>query len=204
MDCRHYEEHELGQLDAQAFAAHAESCPTCQRLLASDRQLLAAARQLREPVDTGALWPQLRRRLEQEMSPQPSRRWRLVGGWAWKAAAVVTLAAAGTLLWSQRPRPEPGRLLNASALERVEAAEREYEAAIARLEEESLETMPLDPEVRALLDEKLAIIDMQIGECRRAARHNPGNAHVRHYLLAALQAKRAALEELAEPENGSG
>jgi len=47
-----------------------------------------------------------------------------------------------------------------------------------------------------LYREKLETIDAQIERCQEALAANPANAHIRRYLLAALQDKKAALADL--------
>jgi len=53
----------------------------------------------------------------------------------------------------------------------------------------------------SLYRDKLAAIDAQIDKCREALDSNPGNAHIRQYLLAALQDKRQALADVLGSES---
>jgi hypothetical protein len=89
--------------------------------------------------------------------------------------------------------------LEGAALEKVEQKEREYAAAIAELERVTSSQMAkLDLELMLLYRDRLETIDAQIARCREALATNPGNAHIRRYLLAALQDKTETLRELAK------
>jgi hypothetical protein len=49
-----------------------------------------------------------------------------------------------------------------------------------------------------LYRDRLETIDAQIARCQEALAENPSNAHIRRYLLAALQDKKETLRELAQ------
>jgi predicted metal-dependent hydrolase len=54
----------------------------------------------------------------------------------------------------------------------------------------------LDLELEFLYRERLEVIDAQIAKCREAVAANPANAHIRRYLMAALQDKKETLAEV--------
>jgi len=84
----------------------------------------------------------------------------------------------------------------------VERAERSYSRAIDELEALARPRLAaLDPDRMFLYRDRLGIIDEQIEQCRAELAGNPANAHVRRYLLAALQDKKKTLEALL-PEYG--
>jgi hypothetical protein len=90
-------------------------------------------------------------------------------------------------------------LLAGKALKQVEAKEREYEEAIAEMERlAEPQLAKLDADLMMLYRDRLATIDAQIVRCKEAAARNPANAHIRRYLLAALQDKQETLQELVE------
>jgi hypothetical protein len=59
----------------------------------------------------------------------------------------------------------------------------------------------MDIQMMSLYRDKLAVIDAQIGKCRDALDSNPGNAHIRRYLLAALQDKHQTLADMLGSTN---
>ncbi len=93
-------------------------------------------------------------------------------------------------------------LLAGSALERVEKLEREYVQAIRELEKEATPHMAqLDMELMLLYRDRLETIDAQIERCQEALETNPANAHIRRYLLTALQDKKETLVEIVRQQS---
>ena len=115
----------------------------------------------------------------------------------WRIAALLFLALAGFLYYrQQQPLPVKG-LLAEKALQRVEAAEADYLQAIAGLEAAAGPRLTaLPPDLASLYRTRLEAIDAQIIRCREALAANPANAHIRRYLLAALQDKKETLRSI--------
>ena len=89
--------------------------------------------------------------------------------------------------------------LAGAALVQVEQKEKEYSAAIAELEAVALPQMAkLDTDLMLLYRDRLETIEAQIERCKEALATNPANAHIRRYLLAALQDKKETLKELVD------
>ena len=62
----------------------------------------------------------------------------------------------------------------------------------------------MDPSLMLLYRDKLETIETQIAYCKEALIDNPANAHIRRYLLIALQDKKKALQEIiSNPINAS-
>ena len=79
----------------------------------------------------------------------------------------------------------------------MEYTEQNYIDAIEQLEKEATPKMAgLDLDLMLLYRDKLETIDQQIEHCRVAIKNNPGNAHIRRYMLAALQDKEETLQEI--------
>ena len=196
MDCKQYEEWDVGRLDGKRFRAHAQDCVDCQRHLHEDERLMALARSHQGTVEAPRLWLRIEKTLRDEQSHAYS--WT---PWIWKAAAVL-LVGLGLGYALYRPTaPAPSGLLTDSALAQIEHAEREYIEAIAQLElQAQAKLSQLDPDLSLLYREKLDAISEQVELCREATEENPANAHVRRYLLAALQDKNSTLKELMEYE----
>ncbi len=112
-------------------------------------------------------------------------------------AAALALVAVGLAAWFLFIRPSPGTgsgLMADAALARVETEEREYAAAIEALEAKAGPKLAeMDFSLMALYRDRLETIDAQIERCREAIDRNPWNAHIRKYMLAALQDKRNTL-----------
>ena len=82
----------------------------------------------------------------------------------------------------------------------IERAEKDYLAAIESLERQVRPKLAASmTEETALYEDRLAVIDAQIDRCRLVLASNPGNAHIRRYLLAALQDKRQTLADALGP-----
>lgn len=114
-------------------------------------------------------------------------------------AAALILAVAVGIAVSRRPAA-PSGLLAGRALAEVERAEKDHLAAIESLERQVRPKLAASmTEVTALYEDRLAVIDAQIDRCRLVLASNPGNAHVRRYLLAALQDKRQTLADALGP-----
>jgi hypothetical protein len=111
--------------------------------------------------------------------------------------AALALVAVGVAAWFLFIRPSPGTgsgLMADAALARVETEEREYAAAIHDLEAKAEPKLAeMDFSLMALYRDRLETIDAQIERCREAIGRNPWNAHIRKYMLAALQDKKETL-----------
>lgn len=115
------------------------------------------------------------------------------------AGAALILAVAVGIAVSRRPAG-PSGLLAGRALAEVERAEKDHLAAIESLERQVRPKLAASmTEETALYEDRLAVIDAQIDRCRLVLASNPGNAHVRRYLLAALQDKRQTLADALGP-----
>lgn len=123
------------------------------------------------------------------------RRWPVLV----PAGAALILALAAGIAVSRRPAA-PSGLLAGRALDEVERAEKDHLAAIESLERQVRPKLAASmTEETALYEDRLAVIDAQIDRCRLVLASNPGNAHIRRYLLAALQDKRQTLADALGP-----
>lgn len=190
MTCERYEEYSQGAIEERRFADHASGCSKCQQLLAEDQKLLALAAQLRP-----------RRRVDERMwenveAALGRARWRRTG---WRFGRIAAVLVAGLGIWrlvSLEEAHEP-LLLNAEELSYAEQAEQACVAAIEALSAQAAaEGTPGDEEAGRLFSLRVAAIESHLRQCRDVASQNPGNAHVRRYLLAALQRKEAVFREM--------
>jgi hypothetical protein len=210
MTCGKYEAHEAGRLSGKEFAEHVRTCAECAELAVLDARLDTELAALRETVPDSGLWDRIETALgrEKPRAAAPDdllrrpRGGRLFAGLlgrkpllAAAGAAALLVLAIGAVLVLKKPIT-PSGILARQALANVEIKEREYADAIAALEKQAgpkIEAMDL--QMASLYRDKLAAINAQIEKCREALASNPGNAHIRSYLLAALHDKREALTD---------
>jgi hypothetical protein len=121
-----------------------------------------------------------------------------------KIAAVLVIAIGLSILLMIHQRVEKTNLLADSALQKVEAEEKEYEDAIQELEKIALPNLSdMKVELMFLYKDRLETIDTQITQCKEALNENPANAHIRRYLQLALQDKKETLREVLLYKNES-
>lgn len=213
-DCRRFQENlrrwTLDQ-DPQALRdleSHAASCRDCGRDWNLESELSAAAKTLVRDWESPYLWTRIRSDLQSSRNlrapwwralPFPSLLTACLLLAAVGAAAWLALPSAGGLLrgWAGDPK-----LLSERALRQTEDAEREYAAAIDRLENlarDRLEEQPDDP-LLASYRERLALIDEAIAECRRQIEENRFNAHLRQQMLVLYRDKRQTIADILNEE----
>ncbi len=193
MSCHEFDRYLHGHISKHDFLAHSASCTVCRNDKELDDRLLALAQSLRQSeLPNPVLWQNIKDRLPQK--PVRPSSW----AWVWRIAAVILLCAtAAFYYWQHLPAPTKG-LLADRALQKVEAKERDYMQAIDDLEKAAQPqwaALPVD--LQSLYRDRLQAIDGQIRRCREALTGNPANAHIRRYLLAALQDKAATLQLVA-------
>jgi hypothetical protein len=202
MNCEFYQKRELGEMAESEFSLHLATCSACQKLVAQDEQILTLAQSLQKPLASPLLWAKIENALRAEQQKNrrhrrinwPEQKWTL-----WRIAAVFLIGMGLGSYLIFKPKPSEPRLLAGAALQQVEKREREYTEAIAALERTALPQMAkLDAELMLLYRDRLETIDAQISRCKEALAENPSNAHIRRYLLAALQDKKETLRELVQ------
>jgi hypothetical protein len=126
--------------------------------------------------------------------------------WLAAAAAIIVATIVGVMpLLRQRQAPSPqasGAPAEAtveSVTAEFEAAEQHYQKAISDLETiAKQETGELDPQVAAVLQKNLAVIDQAIGESRAALQSQPASGTAQEGLFDALRTKVALLQQTVE------
>ena len=207
MSCNKLKRYELGKLGEAEFERHLKMCSSCQKRMEQDDRLMALSRSLKRPVEPPHLWDRIAKSLEEEQKKELSSgvtrpRWHPL--WLFPAAAMVLLVAAIGFYFLIEPGTQKSGLLADSALARVEKKENEYVKAIEELEQLVLPGMAnMNLELTLLYRDKLETIDDQIEQCREALAENPANAHIRRYMLAALQDKKQTLTEIRKTQKHS-
>jgi anti-sigma factor RsiW len=204
-----------GELDAIAerrVEAHLAHCESCRSLVADLRTIRAAAFTLDRREPPPDLLGRLRQALAAERAPargtwwpETAAAWRL---WLAAAAALALTTAIGVLplLRSDTnvsPVDGTGRVEATALVDSVEAdlraAESHYEKAIQGLEQIArLEGAALDPQVAAVLQKNLQVVDQAIDETRAALRQQPSSADAQDSLFEAMRTKVALLQQTVE------
>jgi hypothetical protein len=223
MDCSKYSEAiaELvdGTLDParqRELERHVESCAGCRALVADLKSIQAAAFTLDRIELPPHLIGSLRARIAEE--PVPSMRGRLLAfpasraarvAWLSAAAALVAVTTAGILSIG---RPDQGHQAERAAQvstdpadavrsvqAELQAATEHYEKAIQQLEQIARsDDGTLDPQVAAVFQKNLQVIDQAIGESRAALQTQPSSAMVQEGLFDAMRSKVALLQQTVE------
>jgi hypothetical protein len=175
------------------------------------RTIRAAAFTLDRREPPAEVWASLSRAVAKEPGAggrSPASR----GNWtAWLAAAAVLMLATVVGLWPLLRRADapggsgaaPTAAAPAPSVESVaaefEAAEQHYQKAIADLETIARqETGELDPQVAAVLQKNLTVIDQAISESRTALQSQPASSNAQQGLFDALRTKVALLQQTVE------
>jgi hypothetical protein len=203
-----------GTLDSPAedhLLAHLATCPDCRAMADDFKAIRLTARRLDQPVPPERVWTKLAAALEAERHER--RRWwpfAFAPAWHMAAAACVLLVVAGGITWTAwryvtppaaLVSTEPGQSavdpdLVRSVETELKLAEEHYEKAIAGLEQiTEAGRSTLDPQVAAVLQKNLSVIDQAIGESRDALRTQPGSDVAQESLFGALRSKVMLLQE---------
>jgi len=205
-----------GSLDAagrRALEAHVETCAACRALVADLKTIQAASFTLERRELPARAWDTIRTRIAIE--PLSDARGRVLawprtrsawGVWMAAAAALLLVTSAGiySLLHEPAPRDDsvaasdtPADL--ATVQEEFQAAEEHYDRAIRGLEQIARsQSGELDPQVAAVLQKNLQVIDRAIGESRAALQTQPASADAQDSLFDAMRTKVAVLQQTVE------
>ncbi len=204
-----------GRLDGAAqrnVERHLDVCDNCRALLTDLRTIRAAAFMLDRHEPAPSAWVRLKTAVAAEPAPTSrllGHRSRLVSSnwpvWLGAAAALILATLIGLLpLMSREAEPPAGAAAETGAsVESVaaefEAAERHYQKAIDDLQTiASQDTGELDPQLAAVLQKNLTVIDQAISESRAALRSQPASTNAQAGLFDALRTKVALLQQTVE------
>jgi anti-sigma factor RsiW len=205
-----YVDGELDPPDERGVERHLEACPACRGLVADLRTLRAAAFTLDRREPPSDLFARLHARVQAE--PAPVRRLGLPntrsawGTWLAAAAALIVATAVGLApLFTPRPPapaeappPDPASLVDSVQAD-LQAAEQHYDRAIQGLEQIARsDSSELEPQVAAVLQKNLQVVDQAIDESRAALRTQPASATAQEGLFEAMRTKVALLQQTVE------
>jgi hypothetical protein len=207
-----------GTLDAglrKEVEAHLVDCDACRALAQDFAAIRRGARELEPHTPPAYVWSKLAASLAAEqkrgflsrlVARGMSPTWEPIA-----ALAVVLIIVAGIsrVVWqqfsapSEAPRPvavAPAPTSDPELVQSVETelklAEEHYQKAIAGLEQITrTESAALDPQVSAVLQKNLAVIDEAIGESRTALQTQPTSEVAQESLFAALRNKVSLLQD---------
>lgn len=196
MSCIYFQHDSLHTLSETEIKDHIKSCSLCADRVSFENKILQEAHDL-TPINVDKdLWSKI------EINLKDKTNSKNIFILFWKHKIVFTAAASLFILASLftfyffTPVNSTGVLSHAAIL-KVEFSEQNYLQAIEDLEEEAQPILAnLEFDLMLLYHDKLETIQTQINLCREAINKNPGNAHIRRYMLAALQDKKETLNEI--------
>jgi anti-sigma factor RsiW len=198
--------------DRRRVEAHLVECNACRALADDFAAIRRASRDLERRVPSAEVWTKLSAALEHERAKRgtwPGRTW---SSWRPLAAAAVLILVAAVSSWmilrqpaeqAAAPRaaftpaaaPSDPELVQSVETE-LKLAEEHYQKAIAGLEQITrTESTALDPQVAAVLQKNLEVIDHAIGESRAALETQPTSEVAQESLFEALRNKVSLLQD---------
>jgi anti-sigma factor RsiW len=219
MNCEHcltrVDEYVDGTLPAAERAdveQHLAACAACAALARDFRAIRAAAGGLDRHAPPAYAWTKLAAALEIERERRLSYVGRIFrSGSAWQplATAALLLLLVGGMSWfvlqqfsASRPTTQQAVAPAAADPDLVQSVETElklaeehYQKAIAGLEQITRTgSAALDPQVAAVLQKNLEVIDQAIGESRQALQTQPTSEVAQESLFEALRNKVSLLQ----------
>ena len=200
----------LDPAEQRQIERHLEACAECRALVTDLRSIRASAFMLDRREPPAALWTTLQAAVAAEPKPRarilmmPNRgNW---GVWLGAAAALILATVIGLLPLLNRNAAAPVAEPEAAAEVTVDsvaaefaAAEEHYQKAINDLQTiATKDTGELDPQVAAVLQKNLTVIDQAITESRAALQTQPSNTNAQDGLFDALRTKVALLQQTVE------
>ena len=194
--------------DRKALDSHLVECAACRAMAADFNAIRHAARLLERHQPPAHVWTKISAAVDARPSRQPFGRM----GWRPLAIAATLIVLAGGTSWillrqssfttppSRAAAIPAGTPANAELAQSVETelklAEEHYQKAIAGLEQITRsESTTLDPQVAAVLQRNLEVIDHAIGESRAALQTQPTSDVAQESLFEALRNKVALLQD---------
>ncbi|HWI16306.1 MAG TPA: zf-HC2 domain-containing protein [Vicinamibacterales bacterium] len=210
-----------GRLDGAAernAERHLDGCAQCRALVEDLRSIRASAFMLDRREPKAETWQRIQAAVAAEPAPGrvlampvAVRRSLGEGGWAvWLGAAAALILATVIGLMplmnrqaehddTQAAAPEQEEVTVESVTAEFEAAEKHYQKAIDDLQTiANKDNGELDPQVAAVLQKNLTVIDQAITESRAALQSQPSSSNAQAGLFDALRTKVALLQQTVE------
>jgi hypothetical protein len=205
MSCEQLNKYETGRMSAEEFGLHVKGCASCRKQIIFDAQLDTELKSLKQPVHAPHLWERIEKSLEEEKKKHEIQRkggrslrlFRIKWFLLVPAAAMILASLGLGIYFGLKQRTPQSGILAQKTLEKIELKEGEYIQAINELEKTARPKLAgMDLQMMSLYRDRLAAIDSQLERCKEALASNPASAHIRRYLLAALQDKKQTLAEV--------
>lgn len=199
MICTYYQNDSLHTLSEKEREEHLKICPFCADRAEFEDQILQEAGRLQPLTPDPDLWEKIETKLLEKSQGEKQNIFKMIFShkMVFSAAALFILILSLSVFYFLSG--DSGKILSDGALARVEITEKNYQSAIDDLEKEAQSKMAgMDLDLMLLYRDKLETIDSQINRCREAIKRNPGNAHIRRYMLAALRDKKETLKEIID------
>jgi hypothetical protein len=190
--------------DIQLLEAHFSNCEACRTAAEDLRHIKEQAADLPRLIPPEDVWKRISTSLRHQ-NPQMARpsvkSWLWSNRWAVAASVLMVVSSfSAGVLWNRStaepPSGDTGELVNWVASELV-LAEQHYENAIGGLEkivEKEKQEGTLEPQVMAVLNDNLTLIENAIGESRAATQEQPESRIAQESLLQALRSKLSLLQ----------
>ena len=183
-------------LSMRTAEEHAAKCVSCAEKLEAWNDISATAKSMQTTWQNDLLWPRIERALREEKRRSPLRGFSRIA-----AVALLTLGLGSTMWFTMREQVREARfnekIIQNSAIDEVEEAERVHVRAIANLQkvaDAKLENT--DSPLMVSYKEKLMLLDEAIADCQANIDRNRQNAHLREQLLAMYSEKQQTLKDV--------
>ncbi len=199
-----YVDDELNSAEKQYLEKHLDGCSECQKLYEDFRKIKEDAKGLAEFSPSGQTWFRIasgiKEKQNESLSPTRVRQRRFVFtpnslGWVVSAALLLVIFVGAVILIPRLTTPAPGS--QQYVVSKLEEAEHYYQKAIDALwEAVSAQKESFDPQLYAVFQKNLSIIDESITACKEAVLSRPNSIDSRNYLLAVYKEKRVLLDDM--------
>jgi hypothetical protein len=199
-----YVDNELNSAEKQLLEKHLDGCPECQKLLEDFKNIKSGAKELVEFSPSGQTWFKIASGIKvkqnEVLRPARLKQRRFVFspnsfGWVVSAGILLVIIVGAVAIVPKLTPPDTNS--QQYVVSKLEKAEHYYQKAIDALwEAVSAQEENFDPQLFAVFQKNLNIIDESITACKDAVLSRPNNLDSRNYLLAAYQEKRALLENM--------
>jgi anti-sigma factor RsiW len=204
----------IGSIRRAELEMHLDGCDECRALLEDLQRIHDAAAGLPALAAPDRAWLQIAGRLRMEGrirgdAPQARAARRPYVAWLGIAAALVIAVSSALVVLMPRTAPAPAPAVAtqvpgnpaidaspADAVNAVDAAQAQFEKAIADLEKVAkANQQSLDPGTSATIEKNLGILDQAIAENRAVVKSQPASVAARETLFDALRQKVSLLQD---------
>ena len=199
-----YVDNELNPAEKPLLEKHLSRCAECQKLYEDFNKIKTDAKGLAEFSPPGQVWFNIHSGIKEKQNetrfPSLVRQRRFVFspnslGWIVSAALLLVIIVGAVTLVPKLITPATSS--QQYVVSKLEEAEHYYKKALAALwEAVSAQKESFDPQLYAVFQKNLNIIDESISACSEAVLSRPDSLDSRNYLLAAYKEKRSLLEDM--------